>query len=75
MVIVYFNVQGVVDPRDGHCLLYIDLCESMGDPIEGDLWEHSIPKQPNIFLFLQPDIQSQFQYCILQNIDVPVITY
>ena len=19
MVIVYFNVQGVVDPRDGHC--------------------------------------------------------
>jgi hypothetical protein len=36
MVIVYFNVQGVVDPRDGHCLLYntlynyIDLCESMG---------------------------------------------
>ena len=21
MVIVYFNVQGVVDPRDGHCLL------------------------------------------------------
>ena len=21
MVIVYFNVQGVVDPRDGHCLI------------------------------------------------------
>ena len=30
MVIVYFNVQGVVDPRDGHCLLYNTLvCVSL----------------------------------------------
>ena len=32
MVIVYFNVQGVVDPRDGHCLLKF---QGVVDPRDG----------------------------------------
>jgi hypothetical protein len=60
----------VVDPRDGHCLLYNALyntliCVSLWG--WGNLWEHSIPNNQ--------DLQGQFQYCILQNLDVPVITY
>ena len=34
MVIVYFYVQGVVDPRDGHSLLYNTFYG-----VKGDLWE------------------------------------
>ena len=42
MVIVYVNVQGVVDPGEGHCLLYnILVCVSLWG--KGDLWEHYIP--------------------------------
>ena len=42
MVIVYFDVQGVVDPRDGHFLLY---------GVKGDLWEHYIPNNQKGFSF------------------------
>jgi hypothetical protein len=75
LVIVYFTVQEVVDPRDGHCLLYNTLYNTLiCVSLWGALWKHSIPNN-QIFLFLQPDLQSQCQYCILQNLDVPVITY
>ena len=52
MIIVYFNVQGVVDPRDGHCLIpiYVSLCE-----VEGDLWEQKkknlFAKEKNLFIY------------------------
>ena len=32
MVIVYFNVQGVVDPRDGHCYFNV---QGVVDPRDG----------------------------------------
>ena len=51
MVIVYFNVQGVVDSRDGHCLLYNTLvCVSYG--VKGDLWEYHIPSNQKDFFHI-----------------------
>ena len=40
------NVQGVVAPRDGHCLHLITLINIYVwvYGVEVDLWEHSIPK-------------------------------
>ena len=50
MVIVYFNVQGVVDPRDDHCLQYIGLRESMG--LRVTFGSTTSPTTKKIFIFI-----------------------
>ena len=53
MVTVYLNVQGVVDPRDGHCLLFNTLvCVSLwgyGWPLEA--LHQQQPKKDFSFFF------------------------
>ena len=70
MAIVCFNVQGVVDPRDGHCLLYNTL-------VCVGLWGYGLPlgalhpQHPKRFFFFFGNIF--FTTIIIDNNNYPIL--